>query len=103
MKTLTEEILAFNKSRGWTEGNRDARNLATSVSIEASELLEHFQWLSGEQAVAQNREGIMEEAADVYIYLLQLADVAGFDLDEAAHAKIRKNALKYPVPAGEHE
>ncbi|KZE37038.1 nucleotide pyrophosphohydrolase [Bhargavaea cecembensis] len=103
MKTLTEEILAFNKARGWTEGNRDARNLAISVSLEASELLEHFQWQSGEQAVANNRESIMEEAADIYIYLLQLADVAGFDLDEAALAKIRKNALKYPLPAGEHQ
>ena len=103
MTTLTEEILAFNKARGWTEGNRDARNLAISVSLEASELLEHFQWLSGEQAIAKNREGIIEEASDVYIYLLQLAHVAGFDLDEAAQAKIRKNALKYPVPAGEHE
>ena len=101
MTTLTEEILAFNKERGWTSGNRDARNLAISVSLEASELLEHFQWLPGEQALAKNHEGIMEEAADVYIYLLQLADVAGFDLEEAARAKIHKNALKYPVPAGE--
>lgn len=103
MKTLTEEILAFNKARGWTEGNRDARNLAISVSLEASELLEHFQWLPGDKAIRNNREGIMEEAADVYIYLLQLADVAGFDLEKAARDKIRKNANKYPIPAGEHE
>ncbi|SEJ75482.1 NTP pyrophosphatase, house-cleaning of non-canonical NTPs [Bhargavaea ginsengi] len=103
MKTLTEEILDFNKARGWTDGNRDARNLAISVALEASELLEHFQWLPGKQAVEQNRDGIMEEAADVYIYLLQLADVAGFDLDGAAREKLQKNALKYPVPAGGHE
>ena len=93
MKELTEEIL----ERGWG-GNHDARSLAISISIEASELLEHFQWLSSEEAIANDKQGIEEEAADVLIYLLQLASVLDIDLKEAAKKKIQKNALKYPLP-----
>ncbi|MER2170199.1 MAG: nucleotide pyrophosphohydrolase, partial [Psychrobacillus psychrodurans] len=94
---LTEEILNFNKKRGWG-GNHDARSLAISISLEASELLEHFQWLSSEEAIANDKQGIEEEAADVLIYLLQLASVLDIDLKEAAKKKIQKNALKYPLP-----
>ncbi|SIT89159.1 nucleotide pyrophosphohydrolase [Edaphobacillus lindanitolerans] len=101
MKQLTDEILAFNEVRGWTAGNRDARSLAISISLEAAELLEHFQWQSGEEAVSQNRTAVEDEAADVFIYLLQLADVLGIDLEEAARRKIEKNALKYPAPGQE--
>ena len=97
MKDLTQEILAFNKARGWG-GNHDARSLAISISLEASELLEHFQWLSSEEAIEKNIQGIEEEAADVLIYLLQLANVLDIDLKEAAKKKIQKNALKYPLP-----
>ena len=52
MKELHTEIKEFTKARDWG-GNHDARNLAISISLEASELLEHFQWKSGEEAVAQ--------------------------------------------------
>ncbi|MET3576086.1 nucleotide pyrophosphohydrolase [Bhargavaea ullalensis] len=101
MKQLTDEILAFNEDRGWTSGNRDARSLAISVTLEAAELLEHFQWNSGEEALRQDREALEDEAADVFIYLLQLADVLGIDLEEAARHKMKKNALKYPAPEQE--
>lgn len=101
MKQLTEEILAFNEARGWSRGNRDARSLSISISLEAAELLEHFQWRSGDEAIRQNREAVEEEAADVFIYLLQFADVLGIDLEEAARRKMAKNALKYPAPERE--
>lgn len=97
MKELTKEILEFNKERNWG-GNTDARSLAISISLEASELLEHFQWLSSEEAIAKDLQGIEEEAADVFIYLLQLASLLDIDLKEAAKKKIQKNALKYPIP-----
>lgn len=99
MDELTKEIMTFNEERGWgsnTDGR--ARSLAISVSLEASELLEHFQWLSSEEAIANNKQGIEEEAADVLIYLLQLANLLDIDLKEAAKKKIQKNALKYPIP-----
>ena len=97
MKQLTEDILKFRDDRGWG-GNHDARNLAISVSIEASELLEHFQWCSAAEAIDKDREGIIDEAADVFIYLLQLSHVLGIDLEEAARQKMKKNAQKYPAP-----
>ncbi|MEI4769121.1 nucleotide pyrophosphohydrolase [Psychrobacillus sp. FJAT-51614] len=97
MKELTEEILKFNEDRGWG-GNHDARSLAISVSLEASELLEHFQWISSEEAIQKDKQAIVEEAADVFIYLLQLANVLDIDLKEAVQQKLKKNAVKYPIP-----
>ncbi|MEK3979828.1 nucleotide pyrophosphohydrolase [Psychrobacillus sp. FSL K6-2836] len=96
MKELTEEIRTFRDERGWG-GNHDARSLAISISLEASELLEHFQWLTAEDAIKKDKQAITDEAADVFIYLLQFADVLGIDLKEAAQQKMKKNALKYPV------
>jgi len=97
MKQLTEEILKFRDDRGWG-GNHDAQNLAISISLEASELLEHFQWRSSEEAIQFDKQGIIDEAADVFIYLLQLSHVLGIDLEEASRQKMKKNAIKYPVP-----
>lgn len=96
MEKLQQEIIEFTKSRNWG-GNHDARNLAISVSLEASELLEHFQWKSAEEAIAENKGEIAEEAADVFIYLLQFADVLGIDLKEEAYKKIKKNATRFPL------
>lgn len=97
MKELTEEILKFGHDRGWG-GNHDARSLAISVSLEASELLEHFQWVSAEEAIEKDKQAIIDETADVFIYLLQLANVLNIDLKEAAQQKMKKNELKYPLP-----
>ncbi|MFJ7827358.1 nucleotide pyrophosphohydrolase [Psychrobacillus sp. NPDC096623] len=96
MKELTKEIKKFRDERGWGE-NPDARSLAISVSLEASELLEHFQWITAEEAIKKDKQAIADEAADVFIYLLQFADVLGIDLIEAAQQKMEKNALKYPI------
>ena len=76
------------------------KNLAVSISIEAAELLELFQWQTGEESTrfaAENRERVSEEIADVAIYLVELADIAGIDLAKAIDAKLEKNARKYPV------
>ncbi|AOV06624.1 nucleotide pyrophosphohydrolase [Sporosarcina ureilytica] len=96
MKNLQDEIVKFTEKRGWT-GNKDARNLAISISLEANELLEHFQWNNAEEAITNNKDEIAEEAADVLIYLLQFADVIGIDLEEAAKMKLAKNAMRFPV------
>lgn len=97
MKRLIKEIKEFNEDRGWG-GNHDARSLAISISLEASELLECFQWHSSEEAIAHDKQAIVDEMADVFIYLLQFSEVLGEDLIEAAREKMKKNALKYPVP-----
>lgn len=96
VKKLQKDIIDFNEKRGWT-GNKDARNLAISISLEASELLEHFQWENAEDAIAKRKDEIAEEAADVFIYLLQFAETLGIDLDDEAKKKIAKNAERFPV------
>jgi NTP pyrophosphatase (non-canonical NTP hydrolase) len=98
LKDLIKEIQKFRDDRNWG-GNHDARSLAISISLEASELLECFQWRSGEESIAHDKQAIVDEMADVFIYLLQFSDVLGEDLIQAAHAKMNKNAIKYPIPA----
>lgn len=96
MKEIIQEIQQFRNDRNWG-GNHDARNLAISISLEASELLECFQWRSPEDAIAHDKQAIVDEMADVFIYLLQFSDVMDVDLIEAAREKMKKNAIKYPI------
>lgn len=96
MKELQQEILDFVEKRQWS-GNKDARNVAISISLEASELLEHFQWKNAEDAIAQRKDEIAEEAADVLIYLLQFAQILNIDLEEQARKKLLKNEQRFPV------
>ena len=98
VKDMIKEINQFRDDRGWG-GNHDARSLAISISLEASELLECFQWRSAEEAIAHDKQAIVDEMADVFIYLLQFSDVIGEDLLIAAREKMKKNAIKYPIPS----
>jgi len=97
---LKGEIAAFVAARDWSR-NHDLKSLAVSISIEAAELLEHFQWLDrGESLALAEADGqraeVAAEVADVLIYLLQFANVAGIDLSEAFRAKMARNALRFP-------
>ena len=99
MEEVLAKIRQFRDDRDWLQFH-DPKSLAVSISIEAAELLELFQWHDADQArryAAENRERVSEELADVAIYLFELADVAGIDLSQAIAAKLEKNALKYPV------
>jgi NTP pyrophosphatase (non-canonical NTP hydrolase) len=99
MEEAIAKIRKFRDDRDWKQFH-DPKNLAVSISIEAAELLELFQWMSGEQArryAADNKERVSEEIADVAIYLIELADITGIDLSQAIEAKLEKNAKKYPV------
>ena len=97
--SLKKKIQQFRDERDWKKYH-NPKDLAISISIEAAELLEHFQWKTPEQLdkkVQDDREKIGEEMADVYIYLLELSDITGIDLIDAAEKKLEKNAKKYPV------
>jgi dCTP diphosphatase len=99
MQDAIAKIRKFRDDRDWNQFH-DPKNLAVSISIEAAELLELFQWMSGEEAsryAAANTERVSEEIADVAIYLIELADITGIDLAQAIEAKLEKNAKKYPV------
>jgi len=98
MQETIAKIRQFRDERDWLQFH-DPKSLAASVSIEAAELLELFQWLTPDESrryALEHRERVSEEIADVAIYLIELADVAGIDLAQAIEAKLEKNALKYP-------
>lgn len=99
LQSLTQSLRAFAQERDW-EQFHSPKNLASALSVEAAELLEHFQWLTEEQSrhlPDQKKAEVAAEAADVLLYLLQLCDKLGIDLIEAARQKLVVNAEKYPV------
>jgi len=99
IQTLQASLRTFAADRDW-EQFHSPKNLAAALSVEAAELLEHFQWLTDEQSRSisdTDREAIAEEVADVFLYLLQLSDKLDIDPIESARKKIQTNASKYPV------
>lgn len=96
MEELMKEINEFRDERDWRQFHTH-KDLAISVCIEASELLENFQWKNDQQAVEADMENIKDEIADVYIYLMMLADDLNLDVKEIVRNKIVKNGIKYPV------
>ncbi|MDR4970578.1 nucleotide pyrophosphohydrolase [Bacillus toyonensis] len=91
-----KEILTFRDDRDWKQFH-NPKDLAISLSLEASELLENFQWKSSEDAIEQNLENIKDELADVLIYSILLADQMNLDIEEVIQNKLEKNKRKYPV------
>lgn len=96
IKQLQSAILAFRDARNWKQYH-NPKDLALSLSLEASELLENFQWKTSEEAITEKAESIREEIADVAVYLLMLCDAVDVDLEQAIADKMEKNAVKYPV------
>ncbi|WP_144475471.1 nucleotide pyrophosphohydrolase [Cytobacillus oceanisediminis] len=99
MDKIRNTILNFRDERNWKLYHKE-KDLAISISLEANELLENFQWKSSEEAVRDSKQNIKEEMADILIYLVQLADKLDIDLEEEVLEKMKKNAQKYPVQKG---
>jgi len=98
---LVRAVLAFRDARDWKQFH-NPKDLAISISLEAAELLEHFQWKTPAEVAAhladpRRREEVADEMADVQSLLISLADAAGVDLHAATLRKLRKAARKYPV------
>ena len=99
IKDIIEKIKKFRDERDWIQFH-DPKNMAISIIIEASELLEHFQWKSKEEVenyANEHKDKIEEEIADIAIYLFELADNLRIDLSEAMERKLNKNERKYPA------
>ncbi|MGQ4583075.1 MazG-like family protein [Lysobacter sp. F60174L2] len=99
IKALQAALREFAREREW-EQFHSPKNLAAALSVEAAELLEHFQWLTEAQSrdlSDDKREQVAEELADVLIYVLQLADKLCIDPVDAAWRKMEANDRKYPV------
>ena len=94
IKQLTEEMHRFVRSKGWYEADskrpQTPRNLAISLSLEAAEILEHFQW----NEEIKDKEELKSELADVALYLLQLASISEIDLEKAVLDKIEINKAR---------
>ena len=94
---LLKRLLAFRDERDWAQF-QTPKNLALSISLEAAELLEHFQWTTEDEPLSQKRiQAMSEEVADILIYLLLMADRLGIDPVRAARDKIEKNEARYPA------
>ena len=94
IQDLTEKMHEFVRSKGWYEPgsqrHQTPRNLAISLNLEASEVLEHFQW----RDEIDDQEELSSELADVALYLFQLASVTGIDLERAIIKKLEINASR---------
>lgn len=96
---LRNQLREFARVRDW-EQFHSPKNLAMAMIVEAAELTEHFQWLTEAQSQALNpeqREQVAQELADVFLYLVRLADRLDIDLMDAAQRKLVINAQKYPA------
>jgi dCTP diphosphatase len=99
LEDLRTEIREFVAERDW-EQFHSPKNLAMALSVEASEIVEHFQWLTEEQSrnlPPEKLAEIREEIGDVMIYLAELAGALGVEPIEAARSKLEINKQKYPV------
>ncbi|GGK79391.1 nucleotide pyrophosphohydrolase [Ornithinimicrobium pekingense] len=94
-----EQLRTFAEDRDWVQFHTP-KNLVMALSVESSELLEIFQWLTPEESQqimeGPRAKGVSDEVADIMIYLLRLTDVLGVDLDSVIAAKVARNASRFP-------
>jgi len=98
---LCQRVAEFVAARDW-ELFHTPKNLSIAIAIEAAELMEHFQWLTNEQAAAAvqdeaKRDAVADELADVFIYVLSLANALGVDVSAAVLGKLKRNEQRFPV------
>ncbi len=102
LRTLQDRLRTFADERDWHRFHTP-KNLAMALSVEASELVEIFQWLTPEESDAvmasEEAEHVREELADILIYLVRIADVLEVDLVAAAAAKVEHNEERFPHDA----
>lgn len=91
-----DKIIKFRDERNWKQFH-NPKDLAISISLEAAELLEVFQWSAEDVRCEEKMDKIREELADVVNYCVLMADACGLDLDEIVQEKIKRNNEKYPV------
>ena len=97
--SVMSSLLEFRRSRNWEQFHKP-KELAAALTVEASELLEIFQWKSDDEVahlVKSERDRVSDEIADVAIILSYLCHDLGIDLNEAVMSKLKKNQAKYPV------
>jgi NTP pyrophosphatase (non-canonical NTP hydrolase) len=102
VQRILEAHKKFTQERNW-DRFQTPKNLAMALSVEVAELVEIFIWLSEMQSISLNEQQLnaaTEEVADIFMYLLRIADSLGIDLIKATDHKMKKNHEKYPVEKG---
>jgi NTP pyrophosphatase (non-canonical NTP hydrolase) len=102
---LRQAVARFIAARNW-EPYHTPKNLAMSIAIEAAEIMEHFQWLTPEEASLRLQDPlsyaeVADELADVVIYCLSFANVTGIDISTSVFAKLNRNETRFPVEPGD--
>lgn len=99
---ITQKLNVFSDERDWNKFH-SVKNLAMALSVEASELVEIYQWKTEEESNDLSDQAVLdhakEEIADIFMYLNRLCTKLNIDLEQAVLAKIEKNAVKYPAPS----
>mgnify|MGYP001198567616 CR=1 FL=1 len=96
---IKQSLRRFAAERDWDQFH-SPKNLAMAMTVEAAELLEHFQWLTEEQSrnlPPDKKTKVAEEIADIQAYLIRIADKLDIDILSSVRAKIQQNAAKYPA------
>jgi dCTP diphosphatase len=98
---LRQRVADFVAARDWQRFHVP-RNLSVAIAVEAAELMEHFQWLTQEQALLalddeEKRAAVVDELADVLIYGLSLANALGIDVSAAVLSKLTRNEQRFPI------
>ena len=99
IKSIIEKIKKFRDARDWMQFHNH-KDMALSLVLEATEVLEHFQWKSPDEVNAHGKKcknEISEELADVALYLFELSDNLNINISKAIEKKLKKNAKKYPI------
>jgi NTP pyrophosphatase (non-canonical NTP hydrolase) len=102
IQDLQRKLRNFADERDWDQFH-SPKNISMALSVEAAELLEHFQWLTEAESSSPDRvdrEAVATEIADIQIYLAMIAGKLDIDIEKAVNAKISSNAVKYPPNAG---
>ena len=96
LKKINQKIKNFVKERDWDQFH-SPKNLSMALSVEASELVEIFQWLKESDLKKVEKEKVADEIADIFFYLLRISQKMNIDIEKSFYAKLKKNVIKYPV------
>ena len=96
LKKINQKIKGFVKARDW-EQFHSPKNLSMALSVEASELVEIFQWLKESDLKKVDKEKVADEIADIFFYLIRISQKMNIDIEKSFHTKMIKNIKKYPV------
>ena len=96
LEKIKQKINKFVKDRDWDQFH-SPKNLAMALSVEASELVEIFQWLKESDLKKVDKEKVADEIADIFFYLVRISQKMNIDIEKSFHKKMIKNIKKYPV------